>query len=336
VRARLTCSRVALAIAALACALCLAATARAHGMRSAYLELHEIAPGRVVARFALTARAPGVTPRFPPHCAVEADARAPAAIATSPGDSPSITRLACRAPLAGSRVTVDGLGPLITEASVLVLFADGSSASALLTSDAPSWEIAPAAGARATLGRYVSLGVSHILLGADHLLFLLLLVLTLGRVRGVLLAEAAFTVSHSLSFTATALGLVRVSPLAAEACIALSLLLVALDVGRSSRRMTDRAAASLAFVFGLVHGLGFAGGLREIGLPDDHAAWALAGFGCGVELGQLAFLGVALLAFHLVTRAGWRARVSELLARAIGGIASYWLIERVLACLHAA
>jgi hypothetical protein len=304
--------------------------ARAHGMRSAYLELEEAAGGRVLARLLVTAPESRVAPRFPDGCD-----EVTRNVGSSNDDAPATTYvLACRGSLAGSVVGVDGLGPTITEAVVLVTFADGSTASHLLTRDASRWEIPAGGGARAALVGYARLGVAHILLGADHLLFLVLLVFTLERPRRVFLAETAFTVSHTASFAATALGALRVSSAAAEACIALSLVLVAADVGRA-RAVTSRSATSMAFVFGLVHGLGFAGGLREIGLPDRDAGWALAGFGLGVEAGQVAFLLAALVAFHFARRAVWRERAVRSAAYAIGGVASYWLIERVLVCVRA-
>jgi hypothetical protein len=127
---------------------------------------------------------------------------------------------------------------------------------------------------------------------------------------GARLAETAFTLSHTLSFSASALGWVRVSAPAAEACIAVSLVLVALDAGRAARDASRRApgddawkTAGLAFAFGLVHGLGFAGGLTEIGLPSSAVPAALIGFAAGVEIGQVAFLAIALAVLAVLERA---------------------------------
>ena len=149
--------------------------------------------------------------------------------------------------------------------------------------------------------------------------------------RAVMLAETAFTLSHTLSFSASALGWVRVSSAAAEACIAVSLVLVALDVGRAHRAPAGKTAG-LAFAFGLVHGLGFAGGLAELGLPTHAVPAALAGFAAGVELGQVVFLLAAVLALRGVSRAprahGWVIRVG---AYAIGGIGAYWWLDRLRA-----
>src|SRR5262249_44334900 len=149
---------------------------------------------------------------------------------------------------------------------------------------------------------YVERGVVHIMTGADHLMFLFLLVLLLKtKLRAILLAESAFTLSHSISFSLTALGLLKVAAPAAEACIALSLLLLALDVG-GDKVTGPRSAALTALIFGSVHGLGFAGGLRELGLPDRHVATALVGFGAGVELGQIVFLAAVIVLFRAILK----------------------------------
>jgi hypothetical protein len=174
----------------------------------------------------------------------------------------------------------------------------------------------------------------HIATGADHLLFLVLLVLLLRRVRPVLLAETAFTLSHSISFAATSLGWIRVAAAPAEACIALSLVLLALDVREEPQRDALRGAAA-AFVFGIVHGLGFAGGLREMGLPDAHAGLALVGFGAGVEIGQVAFLAVILGLAALLGRLRAFPRLVSGGAVAIGSVATAWLIERIVVSLSA-
>jgi HupE / UreJ protein len=147
-----------------------------------------------------------------------------------------------------------------------------------------------------------------------------------------MLAETAFTLSHTLSFSASALGWVHVSATAAEACIAVSLVLVALDVGRPvrPRHAAPWKTAGLAFAFGLVHGLGFAGGLAEIGLPQAQVPAALAGFASGVEIGQVVFLVIAVSAVSLLGRAPRLARGAVTAgAYAVGGIGWFWLFERL-------
>jgi hypothetical protein len=124
----------------------------------------------------------------------------------------------------------------------------------------------------------------------------------------------------------------RVAAPAAEACIALSLLLLAADV-LQKKRTEARSAALTALIFGSVHGLGFAGGLRELGLPDQHVAVALLGFGAGVELGQVAFLALAVLLVRAICKFQIGRRAISLSNLAAGGAAAYWLIARLAVCL---
>jgi hypothetical protein len=237
----------------------------------------------------------------------------------------------CGSSLAGATIQVDGLGPVLSEAVVWVSLRDGTSTSHLVAPNLPFWELPRPQSLWAVAKQYARLGALHIATGADHLLFLLALVLCLRNVRSVLLAETAFTLSHSLSFSAAALGWVHVSSRAAEACIALSLVLIALDVGRGTKLARSHGSL-LAFAFGLVHGLGFAGGLAEIGLPERGIPVALVGFGAGVEVGQVAFLGVVLGVVALLSRARVYSRVALAGAYAVGGTGCFWLIERVALC----
>jgi hypothetical protein len=309
---------VVTAIAVLVCAVA-APSAAAHGMRSAYIEITETEPGR--ARVAITGKVP-VT-------GVAITASAPCAIAATADTG---TWLHCSARLAGAALTVTGMGPIASEAVIFVTFLDGTTTTACATPGNPSWTI-PGAGAGAGMlavaGRYVALGVEHIAIGVDHLLFLLALVLCLRRFGAVMLAETAFTLSHTLSFSASALGWIRVSSTAAEACIAVSLVLIALDVARPTREAPWKTAG-LAFAFGLVHGLGFAGALAEVGLPSSAVPAALIGFASGVELGQIAFLVIAVVALRALERAPRLVPAAvQAGAYAVGGVGCFWLFERI-------
>jgi hypothetical protein len=307
-----------LALASVA-ALCLASPAQAHGMRTAFVEITETAPGAAVVSVRLPVETEEVALVPPDSCTTT--------------ELPSETErlrtlaLACSGPLAGATVAVRGLGPQVSEAVVQVTLADGARATRVVTIASPAWTLPAERRPLAVFGDYARLGVVHIAAGVDHLLFLSLIVLILRRWRGVLLAETAFTVSHALSFTATALGWVHVSAAAAEACIAASLILLALDVGKEAR---VRAVVGTAFVFGVVHGLGFAGGLLEIGLPERDVASALLGFAGGVEAGQVAFVLFLLACVAIADR----VRALTLALRAaplvIGGISSFWFLQRLV------
>jgi hydrogenase/urease accessory protein HupE len=303
--------RILAILVVLACLL-LGANASAHGMRSVYVEVVELSPG---------------------HARVTTRAQVPVTGISIIADAPCMLdgeMLVCPGSIAGATLHVEGLGPIVSEAVVWVS-SDGTSTSHLMTPQAPSWTLPSAHVSSIEVARdYVGLGVRHIATGADHLLFLLALVLALKRVRAVLLAETAFTLSHSLSFSASALGWIHVSAAAAEACIALSLVLVALDIGRSEQT-SARRGASLAFVFGLVHGLGFAGGLAEIGMPPSAIPAALVGFAGGVEIGQIAFLAVVLALFALAQRTRVGRFAPTVGAYAVGVVGCFWLFERLRA-----
>jgi hypothetical protein len=300
--------------------------AAAHGMRTAYLEITEVQGGLATVHLRLTAPDPSLGVEAEAGCTLDAA-----------GDAGSVFdrawMLDCPGGVTGHALAIHGLGPIVSEVVVWTSFADGTSSSHIVKPDDARFELRSAASGWSVARQYVRLGVVHILTGWDHLLFLLLLVLLLRRARSVLLAETAFTFSHSLSFSATALGWVHVSSTAAEACIALSLVLLAADVRVRGAPAPAWRGARMALVFGLVHGLGFAGGLREIGLPERAVAPALVSFGAGVELGQVAFLGLVLAGLHLARHASQLSRLKLATVYAAGALSAYWLLERTMVCL---
>ncbi|HSO39272.1 MAG TPA: HupE/UreJ family protein, partial [Labilithrix sp.] len=286
--------------------------AAAHGMRTAYVELREDADSRVHVQVRTGAAYGRVRVVMPDDCTQEG----------------ATDTWSCRRPLRGSTVRIEGLGGTVGDAVVVAVLRDGSSPSALTRPGAASWTIPDRTGLGDGLVRYARAGFFHVLAGADHLLFLAVLVVALRRFRAVVVAETAFTLSHSLSFTASALGLIHVPTAAAEAAIALSLILVALDAGR--RPMTPHAGARAALVFGAVHGLGFAGGLQELGVPREAATSALIGFAAGVELAQVVFLLGCFAVMAIVTRLSLRRRATLATAYAVGATGFLWLLERAL------
>ena len=197
-------------------------------------------------------------------------------------------------------------------------------------------------GLRQVAAAYLGLGVEHILFGADHLIFVLALILLVRGWKRVLLTVTAFTVAHSITLGAATLGYIQVPGPPVEAAIALSIVLVAVEIVNVSRGQESLAARIpwlIAFAFGLLHGLGFAGALSEVGLPGHAIPVALLFFNIGVELGQLFFIA-AVMALFAILRPLWlrvvrpdatRAHALPTVAAAycIGGIASFWLIERV-------
>ncbi len=294
--------------------------AHAHGMSTAFLEVTELGQGRALLRLTASTSTSSLAIAPPTGCRDEEP------------DGAGVRFVACDGDLEGRSLEVKGIGPLVSEVVLQVTFEGGAVVTRVLTADAPSWTIPRASHRGALLADYARLGAVHIFGGVDHLLFLAALALSVRKVRAVLLAETAFTASHSLTFTASALGWVHVSSVAAEACIALSLVLVALDAAKAAADgvlVPARRAAGLAFAFGLVHGLGFAGGLAEIGLPDRAVGWALLGFAGGVEVGQVIFLVVFVAALAAVTRVRALSRAPLAVAYAVGGAGAFLVLERL-------
>jgi HupE/UreJ protein len=204
----------------------------------------------------------------------------------------------------------------------------------------PRFVVTPSPGPLEVVKTYTVLGVEHILTGFDHLLYVLGMLLLVGGWRRILATMSAFTATHSLTLTAATLGWVHVPQAPVEACIALSIVFVAreiVQVHRGRPGITTRWPWAVAFTFGLMHGLGFAGALAEVGLPQSSIPVALLFFNVGVEIGQLMFVGAVLTVIAVGWRAAQRLRWSQaawlwrIAPYAIGGLASFWLVERVAA-----
>lgn len=316
-----------LAVVAIALAAC-PRGALAHGMRSAYLEVEELDGGRASLRLTSNLPATGLALLPPEGCRAEEGA---------PPDG-SLLVVECPGGLAGRTLRIDGIGPLVSDVVVRATPRGGATSSHVLTAAQPEWRLPRESGSLSVLAEYARMGLAHIFTGWDHLLFLAALAVALKRLRAILVAETAFTASHTLTFTASSLGWVHVSSVAAEACIALSLVLIALDAAQTATAPATasapaqplRRAAALAFAFGLVHGLGFAGGLAEIGLPDRAIGWALAGFAAGVELGQVAFLIAFVGGLALAARARRLSRLPLALAYAVGSAGAFLFFVRII------
>ena len=244
--------------------------------------------------------------------------------------------VACQGGLAGSTVRIDGLTATLTDALVRIERLDGSTQVTRITSSSPTF-VVEATPRRFEVARtYLLLGIEHILTGVDHLLFVSGLLLLVNGVRRLLLTVSAFTLSHTVTLTLATLGFVNVPPAPVEAVIALSILFVAYEVLRKNETpsgLAQRKPWLVAFSFGLLHGLGFAGGLSAAGLPAAHIPLALGFFSAGVEVGHFSFVGAAILII-----AAFRSRMSRLPSwswriapYAIGSFASYWLIARLAA-----
>lgn len=235
----------------------------------------------------------------------------------------------------GATVRVEGLERTLTDALIVVGFADGQRIATVLKPSKPEFVLDLAGNSKLPAGAYLTLGIEHILTGFDHLSFVLCLMLLIRGPEKLLKTLTAFTVAHSITLSATALGYVRINAPLVESLIALSIIFLAVELTRFWRGhpvLTSRHPWMIAFIFGLLHGFGFAGSLAEIGLPSQNIPGALLLFNCGVEIGQFVFVGV-VIAVIMVTRSRWPVAVRSacwLLPYAVGTLASLWMFERIV------
>jgi hydrogenase/urease accessory protein HupE len=240
--------------------------------------------------------------------------------------------------LEGKPIAFEGLSLTRTDVLVRLARADGTEQLERLNPAEPQFIAVASPGPWEVITSYTWLGIEHILLGVDHLLFVAALVMLVRGKRQLLLTITAFTIAHSITLALATLGIVNVPGPPVEAIIALSILFVALEILRREQGHPSLASEKpwlVAFSFGLLHGLGFAGALAEVGLPENSIPLALLFFNVGVEIGQLLFVGVLLAAAAGARRlAGGQVDprlATTLPAYAIGGIASFWVIERIAA-----
>lgn len=313
-----------------------AAVAAGHALAPALLQLSEAADGSVEVLWrASVLQAVGVSPELPAGCRREGE---PAVTRDERGAETTRWTLRCDGGLVGKRVFV----PQLERAGINVILRierpDGSVQKTLLDAAKPAFTVPPPAEVPPVFPSYLQLGVEHLLFGFDHVLFVAGLVLLVRGPRRLLLTVTAFTLGHSLTLSLAVLGLVRMHPGLTELGIALSLLWLACDLARDPQRPPSwlaRWPASMAVAFGLLHGLGFAGALAEIGLPPQDIPLALFAFNLGIELGQLLLVAV-LLALGLLWRRLPSARwtlpgVARLLPiYLIGTLAAYWCLERTV------
>lgn len=238
--------------------------------------------------------------------------------------------------LTGSVLKIEGLSSVPTDVLVRVELRDGTEHSAILRGGESSFTI-PEKLTRTQLAiSYWKLGTVHILEGFDHLLFLLTLLLIVSGVWPLLKTVTAFTLAHSLTLALATLGLVKIPSAPTEAVIALSIVLLAVEAVRKSTgvfTMSERFPWLIAFTFGLVHGLGFAGALFEIGVPQNEVPLALLMFNIGVETGQVMFVLAVSLILAVLHKFSSKvtSNIERIAPYAIGSIASFWMIERIVA-----
>jgi hydrogenase/urease accessory protein HupE len=299
----------------------LATPARAHEMSMAEMEVRETAPGEFLWRWSAASdkRPMGddLKPQWPSHCTVGSNA------------------LHCGSDGLKGALEMGGVGERYSAAMVKVIWLDGQSRVYTLTGAQPRVQLYGSAEDRRGRGEiakaYTVLGVEHILGGIDHLFFVVGLLFLVGFRRKLVATITAFTLAHSITLACSVFGWITLRSPPVEATIAISIVLVASEALRERETLARRMPALVSFLFGLVHGLGFAGALKDIGLPQSHLPLALLCFNVGVELGQLlvVLLAFALVRLPITERYLGRARRPALYA--VGAIAAYWSWLRVTA-----
>jgi hydrogenase/urease accessory protein HupE len=305
----------------------------AHEARPGYLDVRETTPGHYDVLWKQPANgeyALRMSPVFPAECKIAGNTD----LQLLPGALMSRFSLACKDGLNGKTITIAGLEMTLTDVLVRIHKDDGTEESHLARATDTSVTIVGRGRAFARAAIYLQLGIQHILMGVDHVLFVLGLLLIAQNRWKLLKTISAFTVAHSITLAGATLGLVSVPAPPLNAAIALSILFLGpeiLRVREGGTSLTIRWPWLIAFAFGLLHGLGFASGLTTMGLPRVEIPLALLLFNCGVEIGQLAFVALVLSlerAFRLM-EIRWPQPVALLPAYIVGGLGAFWTIQRL-------
>jgi hydrogenase/urease accessory protein HupE len=325
--------------------LLLAATgASGHALQPGFLDIE--AAGQNVWRVTwrvpdLNGAAMPLRPLLPEGC----DIREPRELRFDGAAHVALWQATCPDGIAGGMIRIEGLENTRTDVLVRYELAPGRSATLRLTASETAAELPQVPSGANVLVSYVALGFEHIMGGIDHLLFVFALLMLVPDVRRLFWAITAFTLAHSLTLASATMGWLVVPSPPIEAVIALSIMFLAAELARpggspASVIMTRPWIAS--FGFGLLHGLGFAGALVEIGLPEGEVPLALFSFNLGVEIGQLLFVAAILAIRHVltlpqlfprlvasVTTPGRGGRIA--IAYAIGTVSSVWFVSRIAA-----
>jgi len=296
--------------------------ARAHEMSMAEMEIRETAPSEFfwVWSAASDKRPMGhdLVPRWPGKC-VQSDSNV----------------VHCDEEGLKGTFSMEGVGKRYSAALVKITWLDGQSRVYTFTGSQPSVELFGSADDRRGLAEifrtYTVLGVQHILSGIDHLLFVASLLFLVCFNRRLIGTITAFTLAHSLTLACSVFGWLTLRSAPVEACIALSIVLVASESLHGENTLARRMPALVSFLFGLVHGLGFAGALKSIGLPQSHLPMALLSFNVGVELGQLMMVLLAFLLVSIPWPKGWLTRARRPALYAVGVVAAFWCWQRIAA-----
>ena len=313
-----------------------AGPAAADEFRPAYLQLHQVDAANYDVLWKVPAVDEFTTLKVNPEFPANVSQLTPKQ--SSYADGIAVQRWRIHAPggLNGQTITFSNLSMTRIDVLVRVARSDGTVQLERVMPLSPSFVVSASPGPLEVVQTYTLLGIEHILTGFDHLLFVLALVVLVGGVKRLLQTVTAFTLAHSITLALATLGVVHVPGSLVEATIALSIMFVAIEIVQQRRGrdgLTSRAPWVVAFSFGLLHGLGFAGALAEIGLPQNAIPLALLFFNVGVEIGQVMFI-IAVLAAIRLARLLLASRLDLspaplAAAYVIGGLSTFWVFERV-------
>ena len=231
----------------------------------------------------------------------------------------------CDVTLKGKEIAFKGLTRL-TDALVSIKFSDDSSFEGLASINNSKFDVPEQVSIYPV--SYFWLGIEHLLSGIDHMLFVFGLLFLVSGVINLIKTITAFTIAHSITLALSVFDLVSVPQASTEAFIALTIVYLALEVGDEQKYETTPWL--IAFGFGLLHGLGFAGALSEIGINNDNLLLSLLFFNIGIEAGQILVLPFFGLVIYLLRTDILKVEVNSFASFLIGGLGTYWLIERIL------
>lgn len=309
-------------------------TAHAHPLAPALLQLEEQVDGQVEVlwkRSSLSVPGSSIEPILPPNCP-------PTTRANIEEQGVAVLvrwTIDCRKTgLVGQPVRIDGLGPAKIDTLVRIGLSDGRRIQRVLRRGEPEMIVPEKASRTDVFIDYLTIGFDHILSGFDHLLFVFGLFMLCVSFSPLIKTITAFTVGHSVTLSIAALGYANLPSGPIEVLIAASVLALAVELARDADKKTlmRRYPWPMALLFGLLHGMGFAGALREVGLPQGEIPMALFSFNVGIELGQLAFVAGLLTAAAVLRRIELPIPLPTRAAvYVMGSLAAFWTIERIVA-----
>ena len=233
--------------------------------------------------------------------------------------------LQCSESIKGKDIFIKGLS-ILNDALVTIKFLDGERYEGLVSVKDSKLTIPQEVQVFPT--GYFMLGVEHLVGGPDHLLFVFGLLFIVFGWQNLIKTITAFTLAHSVTLGLSVLEIVSLPSATIEALIALTIIYLALEI--KDERDNKNTPWLMAFGFGLLHGFGFAGALSEIGIANEQLLLSLLFFNIGIEIGQLIMIPLFLISIWLLQKIKFNFSVTKLSSYAIGGMGSFWLIERVL------